>query len=311
MDNLDNRQIQNQSEHVVTIPQQRVSYGRASTVEAASDTVAISEPLTFFEQVNFFFSEYFKGFLFVILTSVFIVAIPKLFTEQGTRRVALYNFMKRILDIVGSISGLILTLPVWLVIPVLIKLDSPGPVFYSQVRVGQNRRKRDRRVYQQAEIDCQRNRDRRRDNYGGETFKVIKFRTMVNDAEKNSGPVWASKNDSRITKLGAFLRKSRIDEIPQFLNVLRGEMSLVGPRPERPNFVMDLTEKVEGYERRLEVKPGLTGLAQVESGYDDSISSVVTKVKYDVEYIENRSIWLDIKIMFKTVKVVFTGKGAH
>ena len=118
-------------------------------------------------------------------------------------------------------------------------------------------------------------------------------------------------DDLRLTSIGVFLRKTSLDELPQLFNVLQGDMSLVGPRPERPNFVQEHSKKVDGYERRLEVKPGLTGLAQVESGYDDSISSVVTKVKYDVDYIENRSIWLDIKIMLKTVKVVCTGKGAH
>ena len=134
---------------------------------------------------------------------------------------------------------------------------------------------------------------------------------MVSDAEKSSGPVWAKKNDPRITRLGNILRKSRLDEIPQFLNVLRGEMSLIGPRPERPKFVQELSTQVDDYTRRLEVKPGLTGLAQVSAGYDDSISSVVKKVKSDIEYIDNWSLWMDIKIILKTVKVVLTGKGAN
>ena len=306
-----NMNIRSQSEHVVSIPQQRYEYGSATTVESVQNGNSAVGSLTFSEQINFFFSEYFKGFLFVILTSVFIFAIPKLMTEQRARRIAVYNFIKRSMDMVGAIVGLILTLPVWIILPILIKLDSPGPVFYSQVRVGKNSRKRARRVYQQADIDENRNRDRRRENVFGQTFEVLKFRTMVNDAEKNSGPVWASKNDSRITKLGAFLRKSRLDEIPQFINILKGDMALVGPRPERPTFVQELDQKVDGYAKRLEVKPGLTGLAQIESGYDDSISSVVTKVEHDLNYINNRSIWLDIKIMFKTIKVVCTGHGAH
>ena len=306
-----NLNIRSQSEHVVSIPRQRYNYGSATTVESAQDAHAAVGTLTFTEQINFLFSEYFKGFLFVILTSVFIFAIPKLMTEQRARQLAVYNFMKRSMDIIGGIFGILLTLPVWIILPILIKLDSPGPVFYSQVRVGKNSRKRSRRVYQQADIDENRNRDRRRDNVFGKTFKVIKFRTMVNNAEKNSGPVWASKNDSRITKLGQFLRNTRLDEIPQFINIIKGEMSLVGPRPERPKFVQELDQKVDGYAKRLEVKPGLTGLAQVESGYDDSISSVVVKVEHDLYYIENRSLWLDIKIMFKTIKVVFTGHGAH
>ena len=133
---------------------------------------------------------------------------------------------------------------------------------------------------------------------------------MVQNAEKKSGPVWAIKNDSRITRLGTFLRKTRLDEIPQFINVLKGDMSLVGPRPERPNFVRDLSEKVQDYSGRLAVKPGLTGLAQVENGYDTSLASVVRKVNLDLEYIRHRSIWADIKILSRTVMVVLTGKGA-
>lgn len=311
MSNNQNRHIHNQSEQVVSYPNRTYSYGRATTVESVSEVAVGSESLTFAGQINYFFSEYFKGFLFVILTSVFIFAIPKLITEQGTRRIMLYNLVKRLMDIVGALVGLILTIPIWLIVPVLIKLTSRGPVFYTQVRVGQNRRKKDRRVYQKAEVDESRKRDRRRNDCSGKTFKVIKFRTMVSDAEKTSGPVWAVKNDPRITKIGLFLRKTRIDEVPQFINILMGDMALVGPRPERPKFVEELSQKVDNYKQRLEVKPGLTGLAQIENGYDESVSSVITKVKHDLDYINRRSIWFDIKIILKTVKVVFTGKGAH
>ena len=134
---------------------------------------------------------------------------------------------------------------------------------------------------------------------------------MIDNAEGSSGPVWATSDDPRVTKLGSFMRKSRLDEIPQFLNVLSGEMSLVGPRPERPIFVTDLSKEVDNYTRRLEAKPGVTGLAQVESGYDCSLSTVTQKVKYDLEYIDNWSLWLDIKIMLRTVVVVLTGRGAQ
>ena len=153
-------------------------------------------------------------------------------------------------------------------------------------------------------------RDRRRENNYGRPFKVIKFRTMVNNAEAKSGPVWATKNDARITPLGKFLRKTRIDEIPQMINVLRGEMSVVGPRPERPKFVKDLLAKVPDYAERLNVKPGITGQAQVTTGYDTSLESVIDKVKNDVEYIRNWNVWSDLKILMKTVLVVITGKGA-
>jgi lipopolysaccharide/colanic/teichoic acid biosynthesis glycosyltransferase len=134
---------------------------------------------------------------------------------------------------------------------------------------------------------------------------------MVDDAEKASGPVWASKNDPRVTRLGAFLRKSRLDEIPQFINVLRGDMSLVGPRPERPTFVAELSSKIDNYHRRLEVKPGLTGLAQVTCGYDTSVESVARKLEYDLHYIDRWTPWLDIKIILRTVVVVLTGRGAN
>ena len=134
---------------------------------------------------------------------------------------------------------------------------------------------------------------------------------MIHDAERESGPVWAKPNDKRITRFGALLRKMRLDELPQFLNVLSGEMSLVGPRPERPTFVADLTNRIDGYSMRLMVKPGITGLAQVKGGYDSSEATVTRKLGYDLDYIKTWSIWLDIIILFKTVKIVLTGKGAH
>lgn len=265
----------------------------------------------FKEGLSFFYSEYFKGLLFLSLSVLFIYAIPSIITKPGGISLMFNRVVKRGMDILGALTGLILTAPLWIILPILIKLDSKGSVFYTQSRVGINRRKQDRRLYQKVDTDDNRNRDRRRENYHGQTFKVIKFRTMVSDAEKNSGPIWATKNDPRITKLGNFLRKTRMDEVPQFLNILKGEMSLVGPRPERPTFVVDLSGKVDNYARRLEVKPGLTGLAQITNGYDSSISSVADKVRNDVEYIDNWSIWADIKIILQTVVVVFTGRGAH
>lgn len=305
MNNKDNS-IKAQSENSITYTRDALTYGySSSSVEIANPLPLKPASLSFNNQLSFFFSEYFKGMLFIILTSVFIVAVPKLLTQQGIRKLAIYNFLKRTLDIFGAILGLILTLPVWLIVPILIKLDSPGSVFYTQTRVGINRRKRERRSYQDADAKENRKADRRSDNNCGRQFKVYKFRTMVNDAESKTGPVWATKNDSRITKLGSFLRKTRLDEIPQFINVLKGEMALVGPRPERPKFVKELKDEVKDYTKRLEVKPGITGLAQVTSGYDDSISAVKTKVELDMEYINNRSIWLEIKILFKTVLVVF------
>lgn len=216
---------------------------------------------------------------------------------------------KRAVDIVGSLVGLILTSPFYLILPIVIKLDSPGPIFYRQSRVGYNRRQGERRQTNNSMLGRS-VRDRRRGDLLGCPFNVIKFRTMVADAERKCGPVWATHNDPRITWIGNFLRKTRLDEIPQFINVLAGDMSLVGPRPERPMFVKELSSQVENYDQRLRVKPGITGLAQVENGYDSSVASVVRKVHYDLEYIRNWSLWQDIKIMMKTVVVVITGKGA-
>jgi len=288
------------------------SYGYANgitiTRPRAYDT-AVSLSLS--SQISYLFTEYFKGILFVLLCTVFIFAVPAFITKPASVRLMLKRALKRTIDILGSITGLILTLPIWILLPILIKFDSKGSVFYTQLRVGINQRKKDRRYHDKVDITDRRGRERRRENNLGEPFKLIKFRTMVQNAEKKTGPIWAKKNDTRITRVGAFLRKTRIDEIPQFINVLKGDMSLVGPRPERPSFVKNLTEKVDNYSQRLNVKPGITGLAQVKGGYDSSISTVTEKIKYDLKYINNWSLWMDIKILFKTILVVITGKGAN
>ena len=143
----------------------------------------------------------------------------------------------------------------------------------------------------------------------GKDFYVYKFRSMINDAEKKSGPVWSQRNDPRITRVGSFIRKVRIDEIPQMMNVLKGEMSLVGPRPERPYFVNKLSEEIPLYKRRLKVRPGITGWAQVKHKYDESIEDVNTKLRFDLFYIENMSLRMDFKILFRTIFVVLFGKG--
>ncbi len=199
---------------------------------------------------------------------------PQLMTEWERK-------VKRMLDIIVSLVILILSLPISVITAILIKLETPGPVIFKQERVGLN----------------------------GKVFKIYKFRSMVNDAEKKTGPVWAGKNDPRITKVGKFIRKVRIDEIPQMLNVLKGEMSLVGPRPERPFFVEKFAKEIPLYKRRLLVKPGITGWAQVKHKYDETIEDVKTKLKYDLFYIENMSIRMDLKILFRTVFTVLLGKG--
>jgi len=193
------------------------------------------------------------------------------------------KLVKACIDFFLSILVIFLGLPVWLLTALVIKLDSRGPVFYRQERVGK----------------------------GGRAFKVFKFRSMIHHAEKQSGPVWAGKNDSRITRVGKLLRRSRLDEIPQFLNVLAGDMSVVGPRPERPAFVEELRRVYPFYQKRLTIKPGITGWAQVKLEYDTDVESVADKLKYDFFYIENQSIFLDLEILARTLKVVLTGAGAH
>lgn len=189
--------------------------------------------------------------------------------------------IKRFSDIVLSIIILTISIPIIIITAIAIKLDSPGPILFLQERMGKN----------------------------GKIFKMIKFRSMKNDAEKYSGPVWSKKNDPRVTKVGAFIRKMRIDEIPQFINVLKGDMSIVGPRPERPYFVEKLSKEIPYYKRRLKVRPGITGWAQVKHKYDESIEDVKAKLRYDLFYIENMSLRMDLKILFRTIFVVLLGKG--
>jgi lipopolysaccharide/colanic/teichoic acid biosynthesis glycosyltransferase len=217
--------------------------------------------------------------------------------------------LKRAIDIMGATIGLVLAIPIFIVVSILVKLDSPGPVFYRQERIGQNRRRGNRRGQMVTTAADRRASDRRQSSGFGRPFQIFKFRTMRQDAELQTGPVWATKRDPRITRLGAILRATRIDEIPQLFNVIKGDMSLVGPRPERAFFIEKLATSIDGYQKRLMVKPGITGLAQVEHKYDESIDDVKTKVKYDLSYVYNFRIIGDIKIILKTVYVVFAAKG--
>lgn len=189
--------------------------------------------------------------------------------------------LKRLTDMIVSALILFLGLPFWLFVALVIKLDSPGSVLYRQERVGKN----------------------------GKHFNIFKFRSMRTDAEKGSGPVWAQKQDPRVTRVGKIIRKLHIDEVPQFINVMLGDMSLVGPRPERPFFVEKLGQELPLYKRRLKVRPGITGWAQVKHKYDESIEDVKTKLKYDLFYIENMSWRMDLKILFNTFYVMILGKG--
>ncbi len=209
-----------------------------------------------------------------------------------------------------ALVALICLLPLMGLIGLAIKFDSTGPILYKQQRVGINRRRHNRRSSGDALLHCRRQgEDRRKENSFGKPFMVYKFRTMVVDAEKRCGPVWATKNDPRTTRIGRFLRRVRLDELPQLLNVIRGEMSLVGPRPERPYFIQQLTRQIDSYSRRLDVLPGITGLAQVERGYDGTIEDVRSKIDCDLRYIRSRSIRKDLTIMAKTIGVVLGCRG--
>ncbi len=190
-----------------------------------------------------------------------------------------YRLSKPLLDRITSTVGLLIVSPVIFVAGIVIKLTSPGPVFYTQERVGKDDR----------------------------LFKIIKLRTMSVNAESQDGPVWAKKNDLRITTFGKFLRKTHIDELPQLINVIKGEMSIVGPRPERPFFVSKFKDNIPGYAKRLSIKPGITGLAQCCHKYDETIRDVQRKLRYDILYIKRMCWALDLKIFFLTLRVSLFG----
>jgi exopolysaccharide biosynthesis polyprenyl glycosylphosphotransferase len=193
------------------------------------------------------------------------------------------RFLKRVIDIVISAVCLFVLFPILTLLSIIIKLDSPGPVFHTQKRVGLR----------------------------GKKFTLVKFRSMISDAEKHTGPVWAEKNDKRITRIGRIMRPFRLDELPQFINVLKGEMSFVGPRPERPAFVERFRKTIPFYGLRLTVHPGITGWAQVKQAYDQSFDDVRKKLEYDLAYVNNISIQLDMKIFLKTLLTVLKREGAH
>jgi lipopolysaccharide/colanic/teichoic acid biosynthesis glycosyltransferase len=225
------------------------------------------------------------------------------------------RFLKRTVDIVVSLVLLLLLWPVMLLVAVAVRLTSSGPVIFRQTRVGLNLRDGDDRRQNRGrapgeESERRQSLEDRRGNFTyGRHFTLYKFRTMRQDAEKD-GARFASKNDSRVTSIGHFLRMSRLDELPQLWNVLKGEMSLVGPRPERPEFVAQLSQQIPDYLQRLGLKPGITGVAQIVNGYDNEIEGFQRKVAFDVLYLQNCCLLNDLKILIRTVSVVFTGKGA-
>jgi sugar transferase (PEP-CTERM system associated) len=202
---------------------------------------------------------------------------------EGFRRSNVFILIRRALSVIISLVGLILALPLIPLIMLAIRFDSLGPVFYTQTRVGKN----------------------------GRAFKVVKFRTMRQDAEAASGPKWAGDHDPRVTRVGQYLRSSRLDEVPQLWCVLKGDMAFVGPRPERPEFIELLSKEIPYYGVRHMVRPGLTGWAQVKYKYGSTVEDAREKLQYDLFYIKNASIGLDLLIMFQTVKTVLLRRGAQ
>ena len=187
---------------------------------------------------------------------------------------------KRMLDIIISLMSLVLLIPVYIILAILVKLTSPGPIIFRQDRIGKN----------------------------GKLFRIVKFRTMFINSEIN-GPQLSSSNDSRITKVGRFMRRSRLDEFLQFYNVLIGEMSLVGPRPERQFFIDKIVEREPQFLKLTKVRPGITSWGQVKYGYAENVDQMIDRMKYDLLYLKNRSLSLDFKIMFYTVLIIFKGTG--
>jgi sugar transferase (PEP-CTERM system associated) len=192
------------------------------------------------------------------------------------------RLLKRLIDLALASIGFVLAAPLTLLTALAVYLDSDGPILYRQERVGES----------------------------GHVFTLFKFRSMRVDAEKAGQPIWAKENDERVTRVGRFIRKARLDELPQLWNVLRGDMSFVGPRPERPYFVQQLAEEIPFYQQRHAVKPGVTGWAQIKYQYGSSIEDAMEKLRYDLYYIKHLSIALDLSIVFDTVKVIMFGKGA-
>jgi len=197
-------------------------------------------------------------------------------------RSPLYPIWHKVIDITFGLGGAVVLLLLFPIMALLIYLDSPGPIFYSQMRVG----------------------------YQGKKFRMLKFRSMCTDAEHTGCAVWAAEHDARVTSIGCFMRSLHIDELPQVINILRGEMSLIGPRPEREEFVTELEKVIPFYRLRLTIKPGLTGWAQVKYGYTRTIQEALIKLKFDLYYIEHQSITLDISIILKTIVEILLHHGS-
>jgi sugar transferase (PEP-CTERM system associated) len=254
---------------IVALDERRGNFPDAQLLECKMKGIMVEDGIGFYERLT--------GKL-----QVESLRPSSLIFSEGFKKSKLTKWVKRVSGLSLSFIGLILLSPLILILSILIKILSPGCVFYKQERVGEN----------------------------GKVFKLIKFRSMVESAETN-GPVWAGKDDDRITRIGRWIRKWRLDEIPQLVNVLRGDMAFVGPRPERAYFIEKLREEIPFYDQRFSVKPGITGLAQVKYEYGASKEDALEKLRYDLYYIKNLSLLFDLLIIFETIKVVLSGKGAR
>jgi sugar transferase (PEP-CTERM system associated) len=203
--------------------------------------------------------------------------------SDGFHRSKWIDLLKRALDLAAGFIGLVVSMPIMIAVALVVRLESKGPIIFRQTRVGRM----------------------------GKCFEVLKFRSMREDAEKVNGAQWASENDPRVTRIGRFLRKYRLDELPQFVNVIRGEMSFVGPRPERPYFVEELRKTIPYYDERHSVRPGITGWAQVQYAYGSSIEDAFNKLEYDLFYLQNMSLTFDLAIILQTIRIVFGGRGGR
>lgn len=255
---------------VVSLSERRGVFPLSDVMACKLDGVEVMDAPTFYEHVT--------GKLFLEGINPSWIIFSDGFNVSRVRKV-----LKRGVDLLCASFGILLTLPFLPLIALAIKLDSPGPVFYRQERVGEREK----------------------------SFFLYKFRTMRADAESETGAVWAQANDSRVTRLGAFFRKTRIDELPQFFNILRGEMSMVGPRPERPEFVGKLKELIPFYSERHFVKPGVTGWAQVRYPYGASVEDAMEKLRFDLYYIKNLSLTFDFMIILETIQVVLFRRGSR
>jgi sugar transferase (PEP-CTERM system associated) len=203
--------------------------------------------------------------------------------SEGFHRSKWNEVLKRVLDLAAGIIGLLISIPLMILVALAIRLESKGPVIYRQTRVGRKNK----------------------------PFELLKFRSMSVDAEKENGAQWATQNDPRVTRIGSFLRKYRLDELPQFINVIRGNMSFVGPRPERPCFVEQLREQIPYYDERHSARPGITGWAQVSYPYGSNVEDAAHKLEYDLFYLKNMSLTFDFAIIFATIRIVVSGRGAQ